>query len=317
MRVDLSAQSLIMDPLQHRVVYTRSVRWRWVFSSNLLPGETSGFPWAVLPERVGCAVVRAFCGLFNLVLPDDCRVCGEPLREVLRVPVCRRCLKEPEPLNAEFFCAACRAPFLNRAPLDEDGQCAMCRLGLSGFDSAFTYGSYEGALRKLIHLLKYDGMRPLARPFGDFLARALPRDQRFDLVVPMPLHWRRRWDRGFNQAELLACEVAKRWNVPVRNIARRTRATSPQAGLTHAKRRANVTGAFSVKRGTRLDGMRVLLVDDVLTTGASAGACARALKRAGARHVVLVTVARADRRVALQDREEFSVEAAKAAVGNA
>jgi ComF family protein len=193
----------------------------------------------------------------------------------------------------------------------------MCRLGLSGFDAAYSYGSYEGALRKLIHLLKYEGMRPLARPFGDLLARALPREQRFDLIVPMPLHWRRRWQRGFNQAELLAREIAKRWNLPVRNAARRTRATSAQAGLTHAKRRANVSGAFAVKRGTRLDGMRVLLVDDVLTTGASAAACARALKRAGARHVALLTLARVDRRSALQDREEFSAESAKSAVGNA
>ena len=294
-----------------------SVRWRWVFSSNLLPGETESFHWAVLPDRVGRIIVKAFCGLFNLVFPDECRVCGEPLREVLRVPVCSRCLTDPEPLNAEYFCTACRAPFLNPAPLDENGQCAMCRLGLSGFDAAYTYGSYEGALRKLIHLLKYDGMRPLARPFGDFLARALPREQRWDLIVPIPLHWRRRWHRGFNQAELLAREIAKRWNVPVRSIARRTRATSPQAGLTHAKRRANVSGAFAVKSGTRLDGMRVLLVDDVLTTGASAAACARALKRAGARHVALLTLARADRRTALKDREEFSFAAAQAAVGNA
>jgi ComF family protein len=270
-----------------------------------------------LPERAVRAVEKAFCGLFNLVLPDDCRVCGEPLHEVLRVPVCRRCLKEPEPLSAEFFCSVCRTPFLNRAPLDENGRCALCRLGLSGFDAAYTYGTYEGALRKLIHLLKYEGMRPLARPFGDFLARALPREQRFDLIVPMPLHWRRRWQRGFNQAELLAREIARRWNVPVRNIARRSRATAPQAGLTHAKRRTNVAGAFAVKRGTRLDGMRVLLVDDVLTTGASASACARVLKRAGAQHVALLTVARADRRIALKDREEFGAEAALAAVGNA
>jgi predicted amidophosphoribosyltransferase len=84
--------------------------------------------------------------------------------------------------------------------------------------------------------------------------------------------------------------------VPVRNIARRTRATPPQAGLTNAKRRANVRGAFSVRRGTRLDDKRVLLVDDVLTTGASARACARALKRAGAKHVALLVLARADRR---------------------
>ena len=217
---------------------------------------------------------------------------------------------------AEFYCVACRAPFLNRFPLDETGRCAMCRLGLSGFDAVYSYGSYEGALRKLIHLFKYEGIRTLARPFGDFLARALPREQRFELIVPMPLHWRRRWQRGFNQAELLGREISRRWGVPARTVARRKRATAPQAGLTNAKRRANVSGAFSVKPGTRLDGMRVLLVDDVLTTGASAGACARALKRAGAGHVALLTLARADRRAVLSFRPEIKDVPAAFAAGN-
>jgi competence protein ComFC len=210
--------------------------------------------------------------------------------------VCRRCLQEPEPLSAEFFCVSCRAPFVNRFPLDESGRCALCRLGLTGFDAVYSYGSYEGALRKLIHLFKYDGIQPLARPLGDYLALALPREQQFDLIVPMPLHWRRRWARGFNQAELLAREIARRWNVPVRNLARRKRSTRPQSGLTNAKRRANMRGAFAIRRGTRLEGMRVLLVDDVLTTGASAAACARVLKRAGAAHVALLALARTDRR---------------------
>jgi ComF family protein len=259
------------------------------------------------------AAEKAFCGLFGLIFPDECRVCGEPLQEVSRIPVCSRCLKEPEPFLAEFFCSTCRAPFLNRAPLDENGQCAMCRLGLAGFDSVYTYGSYDGPLRKLVHLFKYGGVRPLEKPFGEFLARALPREQRFDVVIPMPLHWRRRWQRGFNQAGLLARQIAKRWNVPVRfDVVRRTRATAPQAGLTNAKRRANVSGAFSTKRGKKLRGMRVLLVDDVLTTGASASACGRALKRAGAAQVTLLTLARRDRRAALNDRGDIATMSASA-----
>ena len=258
------------------------------------------------------AAGRLCCGLFQLVFPDDCRVCGEPLREVSRIPVCGRCLKEPEPFVAEFFCAACRTPFLNRSPLDETGRCAVCRLGLAGYDAVYAYGSYEGALRKLIHLLKYGGVQPLARPLGDYLARALPSAQAFDLVTPMPLHWRRRWERGFNQAELLAREIARRWRAPFDSVARRVRFTAPQAGLTHAQRRLNVRGAFTVKRGVRLDGLRVLLVDDVLTTGASAGACARALKRAGAAHVALLALARADRRTALPYLPERAAAASSA-----
>ena len=234
-------------------------------------------------------------------------------------------------MAAEFFCVACRTPFVNRHPLDETGRCSLCRLGLSGYDAVYSYGSYEGALRKLIHVFKFEKVHTLARPLGALLARALPREQRFDAIVPMPLHWRRRWTRGFNQSELLAREIARRWRLPVVNAIRRVKSTPPQAGLTNAKRRANVAGAFSAvsapgsvlrfavrlvrrvasasvqrrirrfARPHRFDGARVLLIDDVLTTGATAAACARALKRAGAAHVTLLTVARTDRRHAAND----------------
>jgi ComF family protein len=243
-------------------------------------------------------------------------VCGEALHEVSRVPVCARCLCDPQPLSAEFFCAACRTPFLNHFPLDENGRCPLCRVGLTGFDAVYSYGSYEGSLRKLIHLFKYDKIYTLARPLAGFLARVLPREERFDAVVPMPLHWRRGWERGFNQSELLAREIAKKWNVPLQRSVRRVKSTAPQAGLTNAKRRTNVAGAFAVKKNVRLDGARVLLVDDVLTTGATAAACARALKRAGAAHVTLLALARTDRRVALSSFEttpDSNVNAAAAA----
>jgi ComF family protein len=204
-------------------------------------------------------------------------------------------------MQAEYFCIACKTPFLNRAPLDEQGRCTLCRLGLQGFDAVYTYGSYEGALRELIHLFKYSGVRPLARRFGDLLARALPGEAGFDVIVPMPLHWSRRWQRGFNQSALLAREVARRRNVPLTDVVRRKKRTASQAGLTNSKRRLNVQGAFEVRprRHASLAGKHVLLVDDVLTTGATASACARALKRAGAARVTLLALARTDRRAAL------------------
>lgn len=230
-------------------------------------------------------------------------MCGEALRDVTRIPVCARCLSDPQPLVTEYFCSSCRAPFVNGFPLDESGRCALCRLGLVGFDAAYTYGSYEGTLRKLIHLYKYEKIHTLAKPLSRLLGQVLPREQHFDVIVPMPLHWRRRWERGFNQSALLAREIGRIWNAPVRQPVRRAKATAPQAGLTNAKRRANVSGAFIAKKNARLDGARVLLVDDVLTTGATAAACARALKRAGAKHVALLAVARTDRRVTIQDFE--------------
>jgi ComF family protein len=132
----------------------------------------------------------------------------------------------------------------------------------------------------------------------------LPREQRFDAIVPVPMHWWKRWQRGFNQAELLASELSKRTGLPVRRPLRRVHQRAVQAGLTNAKRRANVVGAFlPARRGRRLDGQRILLVDDVMTTGATASACAKALKRAGALHVSLLTVARVDRRLVAVDHK--------------
>ncbi len=213
-----------------------------------------------------------------------------------RVPVCAPCLKSPTPISTEYFCIQCKTPFQNRFPLDDKGQCALCRLGTRGFDAAYCFGAYEGVLRNLIHLLKYDGMKPLSKPLGEYLSRALPLDEPFDAVVPMPLHWRRRFDRGFNQAALLAKEVACRRKIPVLNAVRRVRATKSQIGLSNSKRRLNVRGAFRAGRGKPLAGLRILLIDDVMTTGATASACGSVLKRAGAKSVTLLTLARVDRR---------------------
>jgi ComF family protein len=210
----------------------------------------------------------------------------------------------PTAHSAEYYCAQCKTPFLNAFPLDLEGRCPLCRAGARNFEAAYCFGFYEGALRELIHLLKYDGMKPLARPLSEFLWMALPVDERFDAVVAMPLHWRRRFERGFNQSAVLAREVARRRKIPLMNAVRRVKATRSQTGLTNAGRRENVRGAFRVPGGRRLDGKKILLVDDVMTTGATASACASALKRAGAASVTVLTLARVDRRgaVAIEPR---------------
>ena len=173
----------------------------------------------------------------------------------------------------------------------------MCRGGLRGFDAAYCFGSYEGLLREWIHLYKYGRIKTLARPLEGLLARAVPRDESFDAIVPVPLHWRRQWQRGFNQSEVLARGLAHRLGVPVVQALRRVRATPAQAGLSNTGRRRNVTAAFRIRKSRPVEGKRILLIDDVMTTGSTGAACALTLKRAGAARVALLTVARVDRRV--------------------
>ena len=196
-------------------------------SSSLLPSSRC----FVLPAGARRAANNWLCAFVNAIFPDDCRVCGEPLRDVSRVPVCRRCLEDHAPLTAEYYCIACRMPFLNRYPLDEQGRCALCRLGVSGFDAVYSYGSYDGALRKLIHLFKYNGVRPLLVAFrrtaGDrAAARGALRPDRSHAVALAAAIQR----AAITSPALLAHEIARRWNAPVRNVVRRGRATRPRPG---------------------------------------------------------------------------------------
>ena len=174
---------------------------------------------------------------------------------------------------------------------------------MQGFDRAYCYGEYEGALRDLIHLFKYQNMKPIGKTLARHLPSALPTDAMFDLVVPVPLDWRKRWKRGFNQAEVLAAHVARRRGWKLRNALRRKLSRDHQASLSNHERRLNVERAFRAINS--LAGMRVLLVDDVMTTGATARACALALKRAGAKSVTLLTLARVDRRLAAPSARNF------------
>ena len=235
--------------------------------------------------------------IFNLIVPEDCRVCEQPLTNFSRIPVCPACLALPKPLQAEFFCRACRTPFVDDYPLDEHDLCTVCREGLANFDAAYSFGSYEGSLQQLIHLFKYAKVESLAEPLGRFLLQALPLEANFDLIIAMPMHWRKRWERGFNQAELLAKPVARRYGLRLANHLRRARYTKSQAGLTESARRENLRGSFRVDRPEQIKGKRILLIDDVFTTGTTLRAAAAVLKAEGASHVAALTLARVDRAI--------------------
>jgi ComF family protein len=186
-------------------------------------------------------------------------------------------------------------------------QCPVCRRIERPFERAVSYGSYEGGLRELIHLLKYSGVRPAANVLGRMLAEVITNLEPFlddaglfdegILVVPVPLHKTKRKHRGLNQAELIARAALKFYPARARlqvvpDLLLRTRETSSRIGLTSHRRRANLRGAFAVARATLVTGREVILVDDVYTTGATATECARVLRRAGARQVWVATVAR-------------------------
>jgi len=217
------------------------------------------------------------------------------MESMSRVPICQSCWQAVRPYQGAE-CALCGL-FLERAALlHGTALCGLCRRGAFGFEQARSFASYDGPLRQILIQFKYHGLRPLAKPLGAWLAQAAVRFDAgaLDLVLPVPLYRRRERHRGFNQAALLAAQLGKLRGIRVggRDCVR-VRDTRPQTGLRGAERRKNVKGAFVVPHPGRVRGRSVLLVDDVLTTGATADACARALKDAGASGVWVLTLARA------------------------
>jgi ComF family protein len=170
------------------------------------------------------------------------------------------------------------------------GTCGECLKEMPPYTKANCFGPYTGALRTAIHLLKFRSVKRLARPLGELLAElVLPPAE---LVVPVPLSLGSLRERGFNQTLLIARPLAKRRRLPLeRGLLFKKKETPPQSSLSRSARLRNLRGTFAVKEA--LDGERILLVDDVITTGATASECARALLRAGASEVCVAALARA------------------------
>jgi ComF family protein len=189
-------------------------------------------------------------------------------------------------------------PFSSEYALSDSPEhiCGKCRQTPPRFDSARSAGLYEGAFREIIHAYKYDGLGGLSRDLGNLLDEHF--QDRFgnhpiDLITHVPLDRRRYRERGFDQAWLLARSLGRCGGLTARPyVLERIRWEASQSKLTEAQRRANVRGAFAVPKPQEVEGRRVLLVDDVLTTGATADACAKALKAAGAETVHVYTLAR-------------------------
>jgi ComF family protein len=229
--------------------------------------------------------VSALRGLLDLVFPPACQVCWG----TRTFPLCPACLSTFR-LVRPPICQKCGKPL--RGPDDLEFTCIPCRHRKLHFVAARAAGIYDGTLREAIHALKFRGRRALAVPLGALMAEHVTgaRLPTAHVVIPVPLHYRRLRERGYNQSELLAAEVSRHLRLPVRSdVLVRRQATEAQSGLTLEVRRANVRGAFATVRS--LAGQTVLLVDDVLSTGFTASECARVLRQAGAAQVVVLTAA--------------------------
>ena len=237
--------------------------------------------------------------LVSVVFPAGCRICDGLLSDSRRIPICRECLSSFERI-LPVVCEICGRPLPGWAR--EETQLRLCPACVDktyAFDRARSFAIYQDSLVKAILLLKFEQMEPLGAWFAERLAelvQAEPDRLAADVVVPVPLHRDREKERGYNQAALVSKPLAKHLGLPHKAVLlMRTRARPDKRILTLEERWESVRGAFATRPGCQVDNLRVLLVDDVLTTGATLDACSRALREAGAKSVIGLTVARAVR----------------------
>lgn len=251
------------------------------------PHGRSPFAWLPATGR------QILGGLIDLLYPPACFLCTRDLADPEQ-KICTTCTAHlvGDPAAACPRCAATIGPFANVA-----GGCHVCRDLALAFTQAIRLGPYQGLLREKVLAMKHSSGQTLARVLGAFWTEQtedLLRGLGAELVVPIPLHWRRWFKRGYNQSEVLARAVAHRLRIPCRpRLLRRIRHTPFQSLQPASSRRDNVRGAFVVRRVTDVRDRTILLIDDVMTTGWTCSEAARVLLAAGARNVVVAVLARA------------------------
>jgi ComF family protein len=232
-------------------------------------------------------------GARQLVYPGCCLLCGMPL-PMEQLHFCAICRQELF-ADSDPTCPRCAGTIGPFAVID--GRCRACRDESFAFEQVIRLGRYDGVLREVILRLKNQRGEGLAELVGERWAEE--QSARFsslhiDAIVPVPLHWRRRWQRGYNQSAALCQGLASCLGVSYHTSwLRRERNTPRQTSQSPADRKVNVRGAFRARPGAPLSGRVVLLVDDVMTTGATANEASRALRAGGARRVVVAVLARA------------------------
>jgi ComF family protein len=240
-------------------------------------------------------ILKAAIGAF--LFPQACVLCDHWVVNSRFSPLCSDCLGSLRPIRGPV-CDNCGVPIPGNL-LDLYAVCSSCREQGFSFSKARSWGPYEAGLRKLIQAFKFGGRPRLVAPISELLRCC--QSEHFpdsDLIVPVPLHPKKKRERGFDQTLLLAKYLSARGRIPLLRCVNRKKYTRPQFGLNHADRRRNLRGAFGLSNRHQLDGKRILLVDDVMTTGATVEEVSRVLYRdARPFDVEVITVARAVRRL--------------------
>ncbi len=235
-----------------------------------------------------------FSALLDILYPPLCHVCRTFIPGSGPIHLCVACSGKIVPVSSPK-CPVCGMPFHTENGIDH--VCGACATTSRPYVSARAAVRFGGPPQELIHRLKYGNKVHLSRPLGLIMVQHLAGfidETGVEMIVPVPLHPKRLRERGFNQAILLADFLSRSRNVPIsRNNLRRIRWTEPQINLSHADRITNVRGAFSVRKPELFENKKLVLVDDVYTTGSTVSECAKVLNRAGADKVYVATVARA------------------------
>lgn len=234
--------------------------------------------------------------LLHVLLPAPCLGCARPLpAQGAALGLCASCRGRLRPLP-KTACAVCARPLSGAVP--EGWRCSACREHPPAFDRLLALWSYEEPLDAVIQALKFRRLDYLGRHLGEAIAERWREEMAGGgLVVPVPLHWRRRLTRGYNQAERISRGLADRLGLPLVPALARRRGTPPQTSLGREERKANLRRAFRVpgRQAARLRGQRIFLVDDVATTGATLETAAALLKEEGAAAVLAVVAGRTPR----------------------
>ena len=239
------------------------------------------------------AIHNIFLGLLDIMYPRHCFACDKSLHEEKNAYICENCLEIVKKTDAKR-CSKCGLK-LGPGVTSSGKGCHECENTNLRFEKSLFVSDNTEPVRTLIHQFKYKKQMCLATPLGSLLINLLYQKNicEIDFVVPVPLHWKKKQERGFNQSELMAKKICNKLSIPISiNNLHRVKNTMSQTQLSLLQRQKNVKNAFKVKNPEKFFQKNVLLVDDVLTTGMTASECAKSLINAGTNKVFLIALAR-------------------------